>query len=175
MGQSTNAILFYGYAWEEEESKPWNIGKEFEGEGYDDSDEDWEERYARLRGLAPPSRPFPPREVPRTRENGFSSTPTDYTAEEQSIIDEYRAFWKAKGELVETEPCAVDSHCSGDCPMPYVAIKDSVTTAHRGSVEHITSLDVGPTWEADLRAFCERMGIDVGDQAPGWHLVSMWS
>lgn len=44
MGTSTDAILFYGYAWNDEMSPLW--------EG-DEDEYDWEERYARLHGRDP--------------------------------------------------------------------------------------------------------------------------
>jgi hypothetical protein len=52
MGVSTDAILFYGYVWDEETSAPWTIGKDGDGEYSDEDDEDWEKRYARLNGVA---------------------------------------------------------------------------------------------------------------------------
>lgn len=38
MGQHTNAILFFGYVWDEETSQPWTIGKDVEDEGDGKSD-----------------------------------------------------------------------------------------------------------------------------------------
>jgi hypothetical protein len=174
MGQSTDAILFYGFCWTEETNAPWNIGKDYDD--HDDKDDgDWEKRFARLKGLKDPDRPFPNREVPRTRENGYDSTPKDYSAAEQAIIDEHRASWAAKRELVATSTVEVETHCSGECPMPLVAVKASKTKAWRGNPMEITSLDVKPEWDAELRGFCDLMGIDVKDQAPKWWLVSDWT
>lgn len=48
MGTSTDAILFYGYCWDEETDRPWTIGREDED---DHPDEDWMDRYARAKGL----------------------------------------------------------------------------------------------------------------------------
>lgn len=139
MGQSTDAILFYGYCWEDETSKPWEIGKDSE----DEDDEDWEDRYARLKGLKRPSRPW-------------------------EIIEEHSAHWAAERELVAVLPVQIDTHCS------FVAVKASKTRAWRGSPMEITSLEVKPEWDAQLREFCQLMGIDVGDQQPRWWLVSDW-
>ncbi len=48
MGTSTDAILFYGYCWDEEADWPWMIGCEDED---DHPDEDWMDRYVRVKGL----------------------------------------------------------------------------------------------------------------------------
>lgn len=171
MGTSTNAVLFYGYAWEDEKSNPWD------DEDMDDEERDnagWEERYAFRMGVKPPSRPYPEREVPRTRENGWDSTPKDYTPEEQGIIDEYCAFWKKQRELAAESPVEVGSHCSCECPMPYVCIRASEVTAHRGDAIEIKSLEAKPEWDAQLKDFCKLMGIKVGNKKPRWWLVSMW-
>jgi hypothetical protein len=69
----------------------------------------------------------------------------------------------------------VDTHCSGECPMPLVAVKASKTRAWRGNPMEVTSLEVKPEWEQELRAFCDLMGIDVKDQTPKWWLVSDWN
>lgn len=168
MGQSTNAVLFYGYCWDEETSRPWNIGKECD----EDADEDdWETRYANLKGLKEPTDEFPNRRAA----DGYS-TPKDYTPEEQAIIDKFSAYWDAKRKLVESSGCEVDSHCSGDCSMPYVCIKKSEITAYRGDMTIVTqdTLKVEPDWDQQLAAFCDLMGIDVKDMKPAWYMVSYW-
>ncbi len=179
MGQSTDAILFYGYCWEES-SRPWEI------DSNDDSPDafrtrhsprrqDWEARYARTKGCLPPSTPFPARLVTPTRENGWNSTPTDYSAEEQAIVDQHMAYWEAKRKLVEAAMCCVNTHCSSECPMPYVAVKASQTTSWRGHMKEITSLAVDPTWDAALATFCAAMGIKTDGKKAAWWLVSYWS
>lgn len=174
MGQSTNAILFYGYCWTEETSRPWEIGREDEEE-IDEANKDWEGRYARTKGCLPPSTPFPDRTVTPTRENGWNSTPKDHSATEQAIIDKHRAYWEAKRKLVEAAPCLVDTHCSESCPMPYVAVRASVTKSHRGHPHEITSLAVDPAWDAALAEFCASMGIKTYDLKAAWWLVSDWN
>lgn len=49
MSTSTDAILFYGYVWDEEDKpSPWTTGVD------DDRDEeDWKTRYGRLKGIDP--------------------------------------------------------------------------------------------------------------------------
>lgn len=175
MTVSTNAILFYGYWWDEETRKPWNIGRNDDDDDDKDDDDSWEARYARAKGCQPPSLPFPDRTVPATRENGWNVTPTDYSAAEQAIIDQHTAYWEAKRKLAEVSPCLVDTHCSDSYPMPYVAVRASITTSHRGDPTKISSLAVEPSWDALLVEFCTLMGIEIGTQKPGWWLVSHWS
>ena len=170
MGVSTDAILFYGYWWDEEAHTPWEIGDD----GDDDDEDSWETRYARVKGVPPPSAPFPERSVTPTRENGWSSMPKDYSAAEQAIVDQYDTYWEAKEKLVDASTCLVDTHCSASCPMPYVAVRASVTRSHRGGPSKITALTADPAWDAQLVEFCEAMGIRVDGMTPAWWLVSDW-
>lgn len=178
MGTSTDAILFYGYCWDEETSRPWQIGGDTsDDEDDEDNDEkdDWEARYARAKNCLPPSTPFPERTVTPTRENGWSSTPKDYSAAEQAIIDQHRAYWDAKRKLVDAAECCVGTHCSGECPMPYVAVKASCTISNRGYMNEITSLAVDPAWNEALAEFCTAMGIKTSGCKAAWWLVSDWN
>lgn len=172
MGQSTNAVLFYGYCWDEETSEPWNIGKDDEEEkDSTDDDEDWETRYANLKGLKEPAEAYPERHA-----TPFFSTPRNWTPEEQVIVDKYSAYWDAKTDLAESSGCEVDLHCHGDAPMPYVCIKKSQITTYRGDMTVITqdTLKVEHDWDQQLVAFCDLMGIDVKDKKPAWYMVSYW-
>lgn len=191
MGQSTNAILFYGYCWDAERRCLWNPDEDEEDEGddddyeddddeeedeedYDDEDDedegDWEKRYAALKGVREPNEEYPDKGIdPKTGQYR-----KDYNAEEQKTVDSYRKYFDAKHKLVEKEPCEIDSHCSCDCPMPFVAIKKSKTISWRGSMNEIVSLDVDPKWNQQLNDFCKLMKIKVGNKKPKWWLVSMW-
>lgn len=144
MGQSTDAILFYGFHADEGE---WD---EFIGIGDEEEDgsTDWEDAFAAKKGTAAP------------------------TVEYESNEELFSAYWEAKRKLIEAEPCEVDSHCSCDCPMPFVCVKKSKTTAWRGSPAEITSIAVESTWNEQLRTFCELMGIPW--QKPRWWMVSNW-
>lgn len=184
MGVSTDAILFYGYCWDEEDVRnPWEIGRESDDEDdasdtsdkeEEEDDDDWEKRYARLKGCLPPSTPFPTRTVTPTRENGWSSTPKDYTAAEQEIIDQHTAHWRARREIADASPCLVATHCSASCPMAYVAVKASVTCSSRGNPHEIASLIVDPSWRDQLAEFCEVLGIKTSGMKAAWWLVSDW-
>jgi hypothetical protein len=175
MGVSTDAILFYGYCWDDEDMhNPWQ-SPDGDDEDDDGGDDGWEERYARAKGCLPPETPYPERTVTPTRENGWNSTPKDYSKAEQAIIDKHRAYWDAKGKIADASPCLVDRHCMASCPMAYVAVKKSVTTSNRGCPSEITSLTIDPAWNAQLAEFCETLGIKTKGKKVGWWLVSDWS
>lgn len=176
MGVLTNAVLFYGYVWDEETSKPWLIGtdeSDEDDEDYNTDDEDdWGTRYARIKGVVQTKEEYPDKGIdPKT-----GRYIEDYTPEEQAIVDRYKAFLDAKHKLVEAEPCDIDTHCSDECPMPLVAIKASVVTNYRGSMTpvNVGTLNIGEGWNEQLAAFCELMDIDTEAQEPGWYLVSYW-
>lgn len=95
----------------------------------------------------------------------FLSVEEDHTPEE----DELDKWYGTK-----THGCEVDSHCSGDFPVYFVAVKDSRKTAHRGFPKELApnALEIKPEWDALLRAFCKEAGIEW--QEPGWVLASYW-
>lgn len=166
MTTSTNAILFFGLAWETESSRP--PRKDASEDEEEDPDEDWEEQYALLKGLTRPSEPFPT----GTRKD-FRSGET-YTEAETLVLEKFRSYWAKKNALTEAEPCTIGTHCHSECPMPFVAIKASMRTAHRGDIVSVSSLTVGDDWYNYLMEFCHLMGIDTSDVKPGWFLVSYW-
>lgn len=170
MGQSTNAILFYGYCWDEETRQPWNIGKDYDETKNDD--EEWEERYARLRGVTAPAVAYPNR---RGKDGYSMPKDEEYTPAELAAKNEHRAHWDAKRSLVEASGVEIDTHCSGECPMPFVSIRASKTVSYRGSMSEITSLAVDPSWDVKLREFCELMGIKTDGMKATWWLVSDWN
>jgi hypothetical protein len=175
MGTSTDAILFYGYCWDEEVQHPWKTDEADEADEADEDNDFWETRYARAKGCLPPSTPFPERTVTPTRENGWNSTPKDYSAAEQVIIDRYSAYWEAKEKIADASPCVVGTHCSGECPMPYVAVKASLTISHRGCPSKITSLTIEPNWGDQLAEFCKILGVKTKNKKAAWWLVSDWN
>lgn len=169
MSESTNAILFYGYCWAEEASHPWRIGHE-DDEEIDEDKDDWETRYAAAQGCTAPTETYPERMGP----DGHS-TPKNYTAAEQAIIKQHHAYWKKKDKIAKTSPCEVGTHCSGECPMPYIAVKVSLKLARRGYPEEISSIAVDPAWNDQLADFCRKIGLKIGaKRRTAWWLVSNW-
>jgi hypothetical protein len=59
MGVSTDAILFYGHAFDTEGTKPWLFDQDEQID--EDDDADWEDRYALLKGLTAPRELYPER------------------------------------------------------------------------------------------------------------------
>lgn len=165
MSTSTDAILFWGYSWTDETSKPWTIGTEDAGDDAEtDESDDWEDRYAQASGLARPQHPYP--DVPRGQQP---------TAMQAAVMEAFKQYWEAKRKLVAASGCEVRTHCSGDCPMPYVAVMASHKLAWRGDPVEITSLDVAPEWQEQLAAFCQKLGIKTEGLKATWWLVSDWS
>ena len=156
MGQSTDAILFYGYAYDDDGATPWGSSNDEEPD-----DEDWEARYARLRGEAEP-------DVPYGDEKSGVMTPAR---------ELHQAHWARKRALVAACPVEVGTHCSGECPMYYIAKRSTVTLARRGGPARILSLSAPVGADEELHAFMTEMGIakPPGQEAPGWWLVSDWN
>lgn len=162
MGQSTDAILFWGYCWDEEKDSPWARDYADEDESSSDDEEGADDRYARLTGIVRPKGPYP--------------SDSDKSPEAESLRSAFSAYWDAARKAWEAVRIEVGSHCSGDCPMPYVAIVESHTKAWRGYPKSIASLEVGADWRKRLDDFCALMGIAPPDgQQPQWWLVSDWN
>jgi hypothetical protein len=166
MTVSTDAILFYGYCWDEETRQPWSIGHEHD---QDQDVENWEDRYARVRGVAAPMTLFP------ERTDEYGRVPKDYTSAEQAVVDEYLAYWDRKRELTGASNCEVSTHCSKESPMPYVCVKASRLHSSRGEMTEVRSLAVDPIWDLQLSEFCEVLGIRTEGRKPAWWLVSDWA
>jgi hypothetical protein len=156
MGQSTNAMLAYGYNLGGEE------GWELQGLGeydelptldwYDADNEDGFQEAAEKRLLAELA---------------------DFTETDWQVDGYFAREREAKARLgVE-----FDSHCSGDYPMYLLAAK--VITVYRGSVKDIdmTTLAVEPEmngWDDKLRAALGALGIAPTQAEPRWLLCSYW-
>lgn len=168
MGTSTDAILFYGYCWDEE-AEPWH-----DEDHETDYDEDWsevvEERLMESSGFDQP--------------NPWDGYPEGVTRAEQETwlasnrvdIDAYR---DAKNAALEKASCGVEfgMHCHSECEMPYVFIEDSQTVASRGcpaEIDAVAMVVIGEDWKDNLNLFCERTGINIEGMSPQWWLVSYW-
>lgn len=159
MSVSTDAILFYGYCWNEERRRPWDEPEEAEDadEGHDS--EDWETRFARLRGVVCPTDEYP---------EDDQRAPAD-----NEVRERFNDYWAKKRQLAAESPCTVERHCHCDAPMPFVTIRASQVTSSRGDVTEVKSLAVDPAWDAQLRTFVTEMQISLeGAKGPAWFLVS---
>jgi hypothetical protein len=150
MGQSTNAIVFYGYIWDDE-----GADVEF------DLDDAVDAIY-RARGHVDPWDARPEDVSYR-----------DWAAGHKAEIDEWRAIRVA----IDAEfLVGVGQHCSDSASMPYVFIRSTEVTAYRGSPKPLMSLDVDPAWRGQLDAFLTDNGIEApeGENQPGWWTCSWW-
>lgn len=162
MGQCAEAILFWGYVWDEE-GEPWNISP---------TDPDAEECYGvwekRLRKRTGFSQANPWKEAP----SGDAAAKA-WAKHNRKHID---AYYEAERAHVKTHArgCKVGDHCCDAAEMPYVAIEASETCIEWGEAIALDAarLVVKPEWEADIKAFCEVMGIDVGSRRLGWWVVA---
>lgn len=158
MGQSTNAVLFWGYC-SADEGKLVSDG--------------WVEELAVSRGHVNPWSAFPV-EIDQMPDYTKRRAASDaWTTANRQALDEWYAVRKA---IEQEHPIDADFHCSCDCPMPYLAVKESVHTAHRGyPIELVPSdLDVKPEWYEQLEAFCKLLKIEKPHPEPKWWLVSHW-
>ena len=155
MGNSTNAYLFWGLCVDGIGS--WWTG----GAGGGDPDggdgafapahgtvrapSGWEDALAYRSGLREPTEPYEGHE------------------------GEWLSYWEARRRLVADSGCGVGWHCSGDRPMPFVAVAESLVCAARGRPAEVAPV-VGPEWGAKLRRFCDILGVEWAE--PKWWLAS---
>jgi hypothetical protein len=160
MGQSTNAVLAYGYDLGGDEG-----GWKIKGAGeydelpkidwYDDS-EDNDDGFV------------------EQAEKRLLAQIAGFTEKWEQGAEGYFARAKAAEERVGVE---FESYCSGDYPMYVLAAH--VITVHRGGSKLIdpNELLAQPEtegWDAKLAAAIKALGITPTQVKPGWVLVSYW-
>jgi hypothetical protein len=165
MGVSTDAILFYGYCWDDEHDL------------FDLSDDDelaWPDRLLRSRGETDPWEGFvesTARDYQTRRAEGDA-----WRAAHRTELDE----WHAKQRAIESEfPVEIHYHGSDGWRVPFISVKSGYQRAWRGDVHMIAEDALTSTATLDfddqLYSFIKATGIDVsGAQGPGWFLVSWW-
>lgn len=165
MGVSTDAVIFYGYCWSEEE------------ELIDTGDKEWSELILAKRGETNPWDQHPPDNPAR------SETMEQYRANEarsKTWREANRAAldaWSAKKRAVQKEfGVELQQHCSDAHSMPYLEIAEAGFMARRGYPEEIdvTQLAVDPRWKGMLDAWLAEFGIEKPQAEPRWWLVSWW-
>ena len=154
MGVSTNAILFYGYTWNDE----------CDLLGEDCGDMEWQDVVAKKRGVPDPWSAFYEQRTIET---------SKWVAEHRAELD---ALCAVKKSIKEEFGCDIWSHCSNDFSIPYVSINAARKVAYRGFPQEIfaTDLTVNPSWGAQLDRFMAELGIEKPHDKPGWFLVSYW-
>lgn len=161
MGVSTNAVIFYGYCWDEE---------------CELIDGEWETKVLKDRGVKNPWDDYP-ESISQIRDY------TERRKAEEKWAEDHRAEldeWYAARKAVRAEfGCDIGRHCSGDYSMPYVFVEDSELTVRRGYPHPLAPDDTtAEDWWADrLAAFMTAVGIAKpdGQDSPQWWLVSYWS
>lgn len=159
MGVSTDAILFYGYCWSEENELDLGVSDE------------WTETVLVRRGMVDPWKSYPDKEVWATPYPESRRVADKWCADNRAALD----AWSDAKKAVEGEfGVEVDNHCSNECPMPYIAASRSITLASRGFPEKVSDLIIGPTWDADLNRFMKEFRLKKPHKKPQWWLVSYW-
>lgn len=157
MGQSTNAILFYGYAWEDEH------------ELFEDGEKEWQEVLAIKRGHINPWSTFP------EALNHYSKKDESdlWVANHRTQIDEW---YSVKNNISEEFGVEISSHCSGNCPYPYIYAVKSRVLAYRGDVKEIKPehLEV-KNYKELLAKFVAEFNFELPHLEPKWCLVSDWN
>jgi len=168
MGQSTNAIVFYGYCWDEEDALD-EILRARAGCTDDDDVPDWIEILAREARAVNPW-------------DSYEEQPgLDYAAQRKYVDDwvdsraEDFAAWKQAFRDVRARYAAatLGTHCSGDYGMPYLATWQAL--ARRGHPTELILPDVDPAWREALDRWLHDMKIEPPQDAPRFWLVSMRS
>jgi hypothetical protein len=161
MGTSTDALLVYGYVWDDEHDL-------FDGE-----ETDWEDRIAVASGLVNPWDTFP-REIDRLPRDQRAAQGDAWRAEHRGELD---AWHEAKRRAVSSYGVTIDHHGSDQWSCPIVKIEGAGHTVSRGYLTPVAAVDltVGADWDAKLARFVADLNIDVsGAAGPGWFLASWW-
>lgn len=145
MGQSTNAIFFYGYVWNDEDT---DLGTDDE---------------TIVESLAKQVMPNPWDTHDKT---------TTWLQRHSAEVD---AWYELRKEIENGILVTIGEHCSGDYPMPYLALKSTEVTAWRGQSRPV-SLALREDADHILVEFANDHAIDlVGAEGPGWFIASYWS
>ena len=152
MGVSTDAILFYGIAYDDNEN---TFDLEIENG-------EWEDLLLSKVGMADDS--------------GLFNKEGDYAmpeGKERKAAEKKRDDWhEKKTKYLDSLGVEVGIHCSIDYPMYRVVVCESEIRVPRGYIEHVTALDVGEDWDDKIKYFCKLLGVKY--KKPQWNLVSFW-
>ncbi len=153
MGISSDAILFYGFSYDEEI----DLADLIEDEDF--QDDEWDDYYCKKHNLIEP-------EWPKDYESRAIKALTPEESAERKV-------WREKKEEILSQCGAgIRFHCHGDYPIPYIYAKDSRVAAGRGDVVDISveKLTIQKDWDSKIEKFCKVMGIEK--KPCGWKLVS---
>jgi hypothetical protein len=162
MGQSTNAVLAYGYDLGSDED--WKI-QEASGE-YGELQLDWLTTAGDTEDDEDAG--FIAQAKKRLLAQIAGFTETDWQVE---------GFFTRQDEAEKSLGVEFKSYCSGDYPM-YVLAAHAITV-HRGDSQllDLAALAADPAangWDEKLQAALTALGITPTQQTPGWVLCSYW-
>ena len=181
MGTSTNAILFYGYCWDDEEVSITSLlFPDFDEEVEETNDLEWQELIAIKRGFQNPWKNYPNAEIESLPYEERRAATKRWTDDHQGELDEWYELKRAIDSEFGIE---ISTHCSSECAMPYVYVVESEITAIRGTPEELNlgvftgQLDLGKDWDGKMQRFINELGIITPEAQhhPRWWLVSDWS
>jgi alpha-L-arabinofuranosidase len=92
----------------------------------------------------------------------------DWLCKENNIEGDY----EIRSAFVKSFPVELVQHCSLDYPMYALAVRGTVTTAYRGSVEDITLYQPTTKQVTDLVTFLQKYHLPCDLAKMGWKLVS---
>ena len=125
-----------------------SLDEEDESCWHTEDEDDWEDVYASTQGVIRP------------------------TADYEDNKEVYSTYWRDVWAKAKEAKCEIGYHCSGEFPIPYVALSVSHKVAGRGDAVRIENLEIQEDWRETLLTFCEVMKIPW--QEPAWYLVSYW-
>lgn len=159
MTVSTDAILCFGIAFDNEDTPPfpWQAG-EAENEFDGDLDDWWREAVLGFKH----SKPI------YSTEGGYLQGTKPSKEEIQAYYDEIRRFDADHPK----PPVKVVRHCHHENVMYILAVPSTFIEAERGYPQEITGLNVTQDEIDALVSFCASYGIEA--ETPRWWLASYW-
>lgn len=156
MSTSTDAILFYGYCWDDEVQL------------LPENEDDWVSVVLKKRGYSDPWDDFvEDMSLPYVQRRAANDA---WLEARRQDID----AWCVRKRAVQEEfRVDLHRHCHAECPMPYVAAFRLL--AQRGCPVEVVSLAVNDEWNERLDRFLTELGWSKPHPAPRWWLVSCWS
>lgn len=89
---------------------------------------------------------------------------------DDKVMDDFDLFFHHE----EKTGFVFGTHQSGDYPLYYLGIASTHTVARRGYPQPISTIEVNPDWERQLREYAASIKIDVSNLQAGWYLASYW-
>lgn len=163
MGVSTDAILFYGYCWDDEAVDLGKLDAANELECFDD----WVEHVLADRGVSNPWDAYPEEELSKLPYSERQRHGDAWCEANKTAIEHRR-----RAEKVVREDMAVEllSHGSGDYAMPYLSAWKIVARLGHPRVAELPAVD--PVWREKLDAWLAYFEIEPPQDVPRFWLVS---